>query len=120
MKIIELATAGADGGRLSQLEGRSCEAGVSIIFTRTDVPGAGPYLHQHPYAETFVIHSGRALFTVGGLEHVGAAGEVIVVPGFTAHKFAVVGPELFVSTNIHANDTFVTEWLEGPEADPLA
>lgn len=120
MKVIELAAAGPDGGRLTQLEGRGCEAGVSIVFTRTDIPGAGPYLHKHPYAETFVIHSGRARFTVGGLEHVAGADEVIVVPGFTPHTFAVVGTELFVSTNIHANDTFVTEWLEGPEADPLA
>ncbi|WP_052436852.1 cupin domain-containing protein [Georgenia sp. SUBG003] len=116
MLVIDLSTAGPGGGPVRQLEGRGCEAGVSLIFTSTAEPGAGPYLHKHPYAETFVIHSGRALFTVGDEELVGASGHVIVVPGFTPHKFAVLGPETFRSTNIHANDTFVTEWLEGPEA----
>jgi len=119
MRVIDLSTDGPGGGRVQQLEGRGCEAGVSIIFTSTAEPGAGPYLHKHPYAETFVIHAGRALFTVGEEELVGSAGQVLVVPGFTPHKFAVIGPERFWSTNIHANDTFVTEWLEGPEATLL-
>jgi mannose-6-phosphate isomerase-like protein (cupin superfamily) len=116
MRVIDLRKDGPGGGRVQQLEGRGCEAGVSLIFTSTAEPGAGPYLHKHPYAETFVIHSGRALFSVGDGELVGSAGQVLVVPGFTPHKFAVIGPETFWSTNIHANDTFVTEWLEGPEA----
>ena len=119
MLVIDLSTGGSDGGRVHQLEGRGCEAGVSLIFTSTAEPGAGPYLHKHPYAETFVIHSGRALFTVGDQELVGSADQVIVVPGFTPHKFVVLGPETFRSTNIHANNTFVTEWLEGPQATLL-
>ncbi|PFG40916.1 Cupin domain-containing protein [Georgenia soli] len=119
MLVIDLSTGGTDGGRLHQLEGRGCEAGVSLIFTSTAEPGAGPYLHKHPYAVTFVIHAGRASFTVGDQELVGSADQVIVVPGFTPHKFAVLGPEPFWSTNIHASNTFVTEWLEGPRATLL-
>ncbi|WP_426996879.1 hypothetical protein [Pseudarthrobacter sp. N5] len=35
-------------------------AGVSVILESTWTPGSGPRLHRHPYAETFVIRSGRA------------------------------------------------------------
>jgi hypothetical protein len=37
---------------------------------------------------------------------------VLVVPAFTPHKFEVLGGGTFESINIHANDRFVTEWLE--------
>ena len=95
-----------------EIEGETIGSQVSVILVYSKRDGAGPRLHQHPYTETFVIRKGRALFTVGG-EHVEATGgQVLVVPAFTPHKFAVIGPEPFVSTNIHANPTFVTEWLE--------
>ena len=58
------------------------------------------------------IRKGRALFTVDGERVEATGGQVLVVPAFTPHKFAVIGPAPFVSTNIHANPTFVTEWLE--------
>jgi mannose-6-phosphate isomerase-like protein (cupin superfamily) len=109
-----------DGSRLEEFEGREVGSGVSIIFVSTDRPGAGPYLHEHPYSETFVIHRGRAQFTVGERELVGSAGQVLVVPAYTPHKFSVLAGGVFESTNIHASDTFVTTWLEGPQADPLA
>lgn len=94
------------------IEGKPYDAGVSIILESTDTVGSGPRLHKHPYPETFVIRSGRALFTVGAEELVGSAGQILVVPADTPHKFAVLGPERFESVNIHANDEFVTEWLE--------
>ena len=95
-----------------EIEGETIGSQVSVILVYSKRDGAGPRLHQHPYTETFVIRKGRALFTVGD-EHVSAhGGQVLVVPAFTPHKFAVIGPEPFVSTNIHANPTFVTEWLE--------
>ncbi|UNX53789.1 cupin domain-containing protein [Georgenia sp. TF02-10] len=106
-------------GPVTQLEGRVSGAGVSVIFVSTDRDGAGPFLHEHPYAETFVIHAGQARFTVGEEELLGVAGQVIVVPAYTPHRFAVVGPGRFESTNIHASDRFVTTWLDGPQADPL-
>lgn len=93
-------------------EGKPYGAGVSIILESTDEVGSGPRLHQHPYPETFVIRLGRALFTVAGEEIVGEAGQILVVPPNTPHKFAVLGPGRFESVNIHANDEFVTEWLE--------
>lgn len=108
--------ASPDGAARDHIEGADSGAGISLILEDTDIDGSGPALHQHPYAETFVIHAGRAMFTVGDAKLVGEAGMVLVVPSFTPHKFAVIGPERYRATHIHANDTFVTEWLEGPLA----
>ncbi len=38
------------------------------------------------------------------------------MPELTPHKFEVVGPERYIATHIHASETFITEWLEGPRA----
>ncbi len=67
---------------------------------------------RHPYAETFVIHRGRALFTVGEAQVVGAGGQILVVPALVAHRFEVLDGGTYEATHIHANDRFVTEWLE--------
>jgi mannose-6-phosphate isomerase-like protein (cupin superfamily) len=105
-----------DGSVLDHIEGAEYGAGISLILEDTDVDGSGPALHQHPYPETFVIHTGRALFTVADRQVVGEAGMVLVVPQFTPHKFAVIGPDRYRATHIHASDRFITEWLEGPLA----
>lgn len=94
------------------VEGREIGAGVSIIREATDVVGSGPRLHQHPYTETFVIRSGRALFTIGDTQREGRAGEILVVPPNTPHKFEVLGPEVYDAVHIHESDHFITEWLE--------
>ncbi len=86
-------------------------AGISIILESTSKAGAGPRLHRHPYAETFVIRRGSATFTVGESLLEGRAGQVIVVPANTPHKFAT-GPDGYEAVHIHANARFVTEWLE--------
>lgn len=117
MHVIETTGLTRDDGRiLDNIQGAAYSAGVSLIFEDSDVEGEGPDLHQHPYAETFVIRGGRALFTVADTQLVGVAGQVLVVPGFTPHKFEIIGPERYVATHIHASDTFITEWLEGPRA----
>jgi mannose-6-phosphate isomerase-like protein (cupin superfamily) len=86
-------------------------AEVSLIFVRTDVEGAGPALHQHPYTEVFVIHAGEARFMVGDRELIGRAGQVLVVPSLTPHRFAKTGPGRLEMTDIHNRGQFVTEWL---------
>ncbi|GAB3363698.1 cupin domain-containing protein [Amycolatopsis echigonensis] len=94
------------------VEGYEVGSGVSVIREYTTEPGTGPRLHQHPYRETFVVQRGRALFTIGGEQREGAAGEVLVVPPNTPHKFVSLGPEPYEAVHIHENDRFVTEWLE--------
>ena len=61
-----------------------------------------------------MIRGGKALFTVAGEQLIGVAGQVLVVPSFTPHTFEIVGPDRYIATHIHASDTFITEWLEGP------
>lgn len=94
------------------VEGRDVGSGISIIRESTDEIGSGPRLHKHPYAETFVIIRGRARFTIGDRELDGSAGDVLVVPADTAHKFAVLGPGVYEAVHIHESDHFITEWLE--------
>lgn len=101
-----------DVGWDETIEGESIGSQVSLILEYQSQAGAGPRLHRHPYTETFVLRRGRAVFTVGDERFEASGGRVLVVPAFTPHKFEVVGPEPLVSTHIHANPTFVTEWLE--------
>ena len=86
-------------------------AGVSIILESTSRMGVGPRLHRHPYAETFLIRRGSAFFTIGSDELEAHAGQVLVVPALTAHKFRT-GSGGYEAVHIHANAQFVTEWLE--------
>jgi quercetin dioxygenase-like cupin family protein len=86
-------------------------AGISIILESTTQVGVGPRLHQHPYAETFIIRRGTATFTVGGETFEGHAGQILVVPANTPHKFAT-GAGGYEAVHIHANAEFVTDWLE--------
>jgi quercetin dioxygenase-like cupin family protein len=86
-------------------------AGISIILESTTQAGVGPRLHQHPYAETFIIRRGSATFTVDGRTFEGHAGQILVVPANTPHKFAT-GAGGYEAVHIHANAEFVTDWLE--------
>lgn len=92
------------------IEGRDIGSTVSLIFEDTGDIGTGPRLHKHPYAETFVINAGRALFTIGDRRIEGSAGQTLVAPAETPHKFEVI--EHYQAVHIHENDHFVTDWLE--------
>jgi mannose-6-phosphate isomerase-like protein (cupin superfamily) len=110
--VIDRADGRADGedwtDNYEELPG---DAGISIILESTTKAGVGPRLHQHPYAETFIIRRGWATFTVGSEELRGHAGQVLVVPAKTPHKFST-GPLGYEAVHIHANPRFITEWLE--------
>ena len=95
-----------------ELEGTKTGAGISLIFFSSAEIGAGPRRHRHPYPETFIIRSGNALFTVGDEEISAHAGQILVVPAFTPHKFKNIGPALLETIDIHASNEFITEWLE--------
>jgi quercetin dioxygenase-like cupin family protein len=85
--------------------------GVSLIFTEA-APGQGPSLHRHDYAELHVVQGGEALFTAGGEERVVRAGEMVVVPPGTPHRFEATGDEVFREIGIHVSPRFVTEWID--------
>jgi mannose-6-phosphate isomerase-like protein (cupin superfamily) len=96
----------------ADLEGWTVGSAVSIIQEYTDRVGSGPRLHRHPYTETFLVRRGAALFTVGDERVVVAGGQSLVAPALVPHRFEVLDRGFFESIHIHANDRFVTEWLE--------
>jgi mannose-6-phosphate isomerase-like protein (cupin superfamily) len=95
-----------------ELEGHPFDAGVSLIFNILRETGGGPRLHQHPYAETFIVRAGSGLFTVGSEKITAQAGQILVVPANTPHKFTNLGHGPLETIDIHASDRFVTTWLE--------
>ena len=99
-----------------ELTGHAYGTQVSLIFVSSDTDGEGPALHQHPYPELFVIHSGSALFTVGDRQCVGAAGEVLIVDPFTPHRFEKIGEGRLEMTDIHTSPEFIIEWLDDAPA----
>jgi quercetin dioxygenase-like cupin family protein len=112
-KLVVSRADGRDDGEdwtenFQQLPGN---AGVSIILESTSQPGVGPRLHKHPYAETFIIRRGSATFTIGPSQVTGRAGQVLVAPAETPHKFST-GPDGYEAVHIHASPRFVTDWLE--------
>lgn len=116
VRVIERAqwaspTAGADEWK-GELEGGSHGAGISVIFFRSEQIGYGPKLHRHPYPETFIVRTGRALFTVGEETVEAVAGQIVVAPANVPHKFANLGPGALESIDIHEAGRFQTVWLE--------
>jgi mannose-6-phosphate isomerase-like protein (cupin superfamily) len=78
--VIDRADGRADGEDWTEnYQELPASANTSIILKSTARGGVGPSLHQHPYAETFVIVRGWATFTVGSEQLQGHAGQVIVV-----------------------------------------
>lgn len=83
-----------------------------VIFNYLQEIGGGPRLHMHPYCEIFIIRTGTGLFTVGDLQIEGSAGQILIVPPNTPHKFTNLGPGPLETTDIHENGSFITDWLE--------
>lgn len=111
--IIEMTSWAPDPTKWKgDIEGQPYGAGLSLIFNLQEAPGLGPRLHTHPYPETFILRTGRALFTVGADTFEAEAGQILVVPADTPHKFVSLGPEPFESIDIHLGETFETTWLE--------
>ena len=99
-------------GSISEFEGYlHGDAGVSFILVDMQ-PGEGVRLHQHPYQEIFIIQEGAATFTVGTTTLEARAGQIIVAPADTPHKFVNSGEGKLRQVDIHLSKRFITEWLE--------
>lgn len=85
--------------------------GISLLLIEAP-PGRGPRLHRHAYEEIFIVQEGRATFTAGDEEREARAGEIVVVPPDTPHRFVNSGDGPLRQIAIHVNSRFVTEWLE--------
>lgn len=99
------------GENAVRFDGHAHGTGVSFFLTRNR-PGTGPELHRHPYEETFIIKEGEARFTVGEKTIEAVAGEIVVVPAGTAHRFVNTGTIPLRQVNIHPVPRMQTEWLE--------
>jgi mannose-6-phosphate isomerase-like protein (cupin superfamily) len=100
------------GGDMSrEFEGKEYGAGLTLILVNVET-GHGPNLHRHPYEEIFVVHAGQGRFFVDESEVEASAGDIVVAPAGTAHRFINWGSVHLQLTAIHHNANFVTEWLE--------
>jgi mannose-6-phosphate isomerase-like protein (cupin superfamily) len=93
-------------------QGGAHGANICVIANRIEAPGGGPTLHSHPYTEIFVTRSGRGLFRIGDETVEATAGQILVCPPGTPHKFENLGPGPLETVDIHENGAFITEWLE--------
>ena len=92
-------------------EGGAHGAPITVIFHSSEGSGHGPKLHTHPYSETFIIQTGRALFVIGDQQHEAVAGQILICPAGVPHKYTNLGPRLLEAVNIHANGTSIIERL---------
>ena len=63
---------------------------VSLLFIDAP-PGRGPGLHTHAYHELFIVQEGTATFTADDEERVVHAGDIVIVPPGTPHRFENTG-----------------------------
>ncbi|HEY0334183.1 MAG TPA: cupin domain-containing protein [Stenotrophomonas sp.] len=61
--------------------------GAAAVIETAHAPGAGPPLHRHRETEVFRVLAGRYLMQVGERQFEVGEGEVVHVPGGTAHAF---------------------------------
>ena len=99
------------GENASTFDGHEHGASVSFFLSR-NLPGSGPDLHRHPYEETFIIEDGNVRFTVGEETVEATAGDIVVVPPGTPHKFVNIGAGRLRQISIHPVAQMDTEWLE--------
>ena len=99
-------------GHTREFEGsRFQDTEVSFIWVDM-APTIGVRLHEHPYKEIFIIQEGSATFTVGSSTLEAHAGQVIIVPAQTPHKFVNTGEGWLRQVDIHLSSEFITTWLE--------
>jgi mannose-6-phosphate isomerase-like protein (cupin superfamily) len=99
--VIARELVGADHGGL----------GLCILFVDAP-PGGGPRLHSHPYEEVLIVQEGEGLFVAGEEERRAGAGDIVVVPPDTPHRFVNCGDGPLRQIDIHVSPSFATEWLE--------
>jgi mannose-6-phosphate isomerase-like protein (cupin superfamily) len=88
------------------------EHGVSVSFFMVNAPPErGPALRRHNYDEIIIVEEGSAT-CVAGDKHEVKAGDIIVIPAATPHRFVNSGNAPLRQIDIHAQPTFVTEWLD--------
>jgi mannose-6-phosphate isomerase-like protein (cupin superfamily) len=81
--------------------GKHADGMAASMFVTTPDPGRGPGLHVHPYPELFLVELGEATFTIGEEQVVTSAGQVVVVPADTPHRFENTGSATLRVVSFH-------------------
>jgi quercetin dioxygenase-like cupin family protein len=82
-------------------------------FFITDAePGTGAQLHAHPYEEIFVILEGNVRFQAGDESIEATAGQIVIVPAETPHRFTNLGPGHSRHLDLHPAGKMATSWIE--------
>lgn len=95
-----------------RFEGKAMGTGITVLFFSNDQLGSGPVLHRHPYDEIFIIRQGRARFMLGDEVVEAEAGDILMAPAGTPHKFENIGPGRLETTDIHVSPEWIQEDLE--------
>jgi len=86
---------------------------TEISFIWVDMPPGGVIrMHKHPYKEIFIIQEGASTFIIGSTTLEAHAGQVIIVPADTPHKFMNASHSRLRQIDIHVSKQFITNWLE--------
>jgi mannose-6-phosphate isomerase-like protein (cupin superfamily) len=64
------------------------------------------------YAEVFVVHAGEARFEIDELRLSATAGDIVIAPARSAHRFTNASESQLRLTGIHTAPDMDTEWLE--------
>jgi len=95
-------------GGTVKFEGAAYGAEASFFHVKND-PGRGSSLHVHPYAETWIVRTGKVRFTVGG-EHIEAgAGDIVVAAPHIPHKYVNIGADQLEMFCIHPSPRIIQE-----------
>ncbi|MFN2489205.1 MAG: cupin domain-containing protein [Actinomycetota bacterium] len=92
-------------------EGEAYGSEVSMYLIEYREVGDGPSLHKHPYAETWVVRSGNARFTVGDEVIDSTSGAILVGPAEVPHMFKNEGPGNRDIICTHPSSRFIQEDL---------
>jgi mannose-6-phosphate isomerase-like protein (cupin superfamily) len=109
-RVLERESLPRDG-HTYEFEGVDQDTEVSFIWVEMP-PQHGVRLHKHPYKEIFILQEGTATFSVGSASLEAHAGQVIIVPAETPHKFINTGNGPLRQVDIHVSKEFITDWLE--------
>ena len=97
---------------VGRFEGTTIGSDVTVLFFSSETVGSGPPLHFHPYDEVFIVRQGRARYTIGDETIDAEAGEILLAPAETPHKFENLGPGRLETTDIHLSARFIQTDLE--------
>jgi quercetin dioxygenase-like cupin family protein len=79
------------GGSVRFFHGNEHDLGAVSVAISDNPPGGGAPEHRHPCREVFVVYEGRGVYSIGDVDVVAEAGDIVLVPPNTWHSFRADG-----------------------------